>query len=177
MCTINVVAQAIYFTMILAGLTYSISSGFLVTDHLLDVNPCQAYASDDCLQYACQNYTSGELCPCYVDERECQYKSSSEYPLMPKACKALQGVDGSDLYGAHLRGSIVGSHAKGVGTLTHSTHSSPVLASEREAFRLSAPLRAPSAPAYSIRLGRIASRRVRVGCEINGRQTVLGGYF
>ena len=61
--------------MILAGLTYSISSGFLVTDHLLDVNPCQAYASDDCLQYACQNYTSGELCPCYVDERECQYKS------------------------------------------------------------------------------------------------------
>jgi len=84
--------------MILAGLTYSISSGFLAVDHLLDVNPCVAYASDDCLEYACQNYTSGELCPCYVDERECQYKSSSEYPLMPKACKALQGVDGSDLY-------------------------------------------------------------------------------
>ena len=98
MCTVNVVAQAIYFTMILAGLTYSITSGFLATDHLLDVNPCAAYASDDCLEYACQNYTSGELCPCYVDEHECQYKSSSEYPLMPKACKALQGVDGSDLY-------------------------------------------------------------------------------
>ena len=98
MCTVNVVAQAIYFTMILAGLTYSISSGFLAVDHLLDVNPCQAYASDDCLEYACQNYTNGELCPCYVDEHECQYKSSSEYPLMPKACKALQGVDGQDLY-------------------------------------------------------------------------------
>lgn len=84
--------------MILAGLTYSISSGFLATDHLLDVNPCYAYASDDCLEYACQNYTNGELCPCYVDEHECQYKSSSEYPLMPKACKALQGVDGSEIY-------------------------------------------------------------------------------
>lgn len=98
MCTVNVVAQAIFFMLILSGLTYSIGSGFLVTDHLLDVNPCYAYASDDCAEYACQNYTSGAECPCYVDEHECQYKESSEYPLMPKACKALQNVDGSDLY-------------------------------------------------------------------------------
>ena len=61
-------------------------------------------------------------------------------------------LDGSDFYGAHLRGSIVGACPKGVTAWTHSTHSLPVLASEREA-------------------------RVRVGCKINGRQTALGGYF
>ena len=59
-------------------------------------------------------------------------------------------LDGSDFYSAHLRGSIVGDCPKGVTAWTHSTHSLPVLESEREA-------------------------RVRVGCKINGRQTALGG--
>lgn len=90
MCSPNAHAQAVYVIMVLAAMSYTISSGYIILDHLMATDPCEAYAADDCFQFACQDYTTD--CPCEIIHDSCVFKDSAVHPIIPKACKHLQGV-------------------------------------------------------------------------------------
>lgn len=90
MCSANAHAQAVYVIMVLAALTYSISSSYILFDHLLATDPCEHYDAGDCFEFACQEYTSD--CPCEIIHDSCVFKDEAVYPIIPKACKHLQDV-------------------------------------------------------------------------------------
>ena len=86
--------------VVLSGIVQCTGGGLILFDHLLATNPCEEYTADDCFQYACQEYSSG--CPCAIVTGNCDFLDNATYPIMPKACKRLPGVNGTFIYNVSL---------------------------------------------------------------------------